>query len=86
MFQIGGFNYKLCGCESVQEMVELMSKSELEQLELFAAFIRNAGMLQALRDKNWAAFARKYNGASYARRGYHTRMANAYAKFKKQDK
>lgn len=86
MFQIGGFNYKLCGCESVQEMVELMSKSELEQLELFAAFIRNAGMLQALRDKNWAAFARKYNGASYARRGYHTRMANAYSKFKKQDK
>lgn len=86
MFQIGGFNYKLCGCDSVQEMVDLMSMSELEQLELFAAFIRNTGMLQALKDKNWAAFARKYNGASYARRGYHTRMANAYARFKKQYK
>lgn len=82
MFQIGGFNYKLCGCQSVDEFVKLMSTSELEQLELFAAFITNAGMLNDLRAKNWAAFARKYNGPSYARRGYHTKMANAYKKFK----
>lgn len=82
MFQIGGFNYKQCGCESVDEMVRLMSYSELEQLELFAAFIRNTGMLEDLRVKNWAKFARKYNGASYARRGYHTKMAAAYRKFK----
>lgn len=84
MFQIGGFNYKLCGCKSVDEFVRLMSYSELEQLELFAAFITNTGMVKDLRAKNWSAFARKYNGASYARRGYHTKMANAYAKFKKQ--
>ncbi len=83
MFQIGGFNYKLCGCKDVNEMVKLMSYSELEQLELFATFITNSGMLQDLRKKNWAGFARKYNGSSYARRGYHTKMANAYAKFKK---
>lgn len=81
MFQIGGFNYKLCGCKSVAEFVDLMSYSELEQLELFAAFITNSGMLNDLRNKNWAAFARKYNGASYARRGYHTRMASAYKKY-----
>ena len=81
MFQIGGFNYKLCGCKSVDEMVRLMSYSELEQLELFATFITNAGMLDDLKKKNWAGFARKYNGASYARRGYHTKMAAAYKKF-----
>lgn len=84
MFQIGGFNYKLCGCETVDEMVKLMSDSELQQLELFAAFIKNSGMLSALKSKNWAEFARKYNGPGYARRGYHTRMANAYSKFKNQ--
>ncbi len=83
MFQIGGFNYKACGCSSVGEFVEMMSYSELQQLELFAAFITNSGMLPDLKKKNWAGFARKYNGASYARRGYHTRMANAYNKFKK---
>lgn len=82
MFQIGGFNYKLCGCKSVDEFVRLMAESELEQLELFAAFIEHAGMLEDLRKKNWASFARKYNGPSYAKRGYHTKMANAYKKFK----
>lgn len=81
MFQIGGFNYKLCGCESVDEFVKRMAQSELEQLELFAAFITHAGMLEDLRKKNWAAFARKYNGPGYAKRGYHTKMANAYTKF-----
>ncbi|MDE6007562.1 MAG: N-acetylmuramidase family protein [Muribaculaceae bacterium] len=82
MFQIGGFNYKLCGCSSVVEFVKLMADSEFAQLELFAKFIKNAGMLNDLRNKNWAAFARKYNGPSYARRGYHTRMAAAYNRYK----
>lgn len=84
MFQIGGFNYKQCGCQTVQEFVDRMSYSEFEQLELFANFVRNSGMLTSLQQKNWAAFARKYNGASYARRGYHTRMAAEYRKFKAQ--
>lgn len=85
MFQIGGFNYKLCDCKSVQEFVDRMSYSEFEQLQLFANFIKNAGMLTDLRNKNWAGFARKYNGASYRARGYHTRMAREYQKFKAQE-
>lgn len=82
MFQIGGFNYKLCGCTDIDEFVKLMSHSEYMQLELFAAFVTNTGMVKHLRNRNWSAFARMYNGASYAKRGYHTRMANAYKKFK----
>lgn len=82
MFQIGGFNYKLCGCESVDEFVKRMAYSELEQLQLFAMFITNSGMVESLRKKDWATFARKYNGPSYASRGYHTKMAKAYARFK----
>ncbi|MCM1319316.1 MAG: N-acetylmuramidase family protein [Muribaculaceae bacterium] len=85
MFQIGGFNYKLCGCSTVQEFVDRMSFSEFEQLQLFANFIKNTGMVNDLRNKNWAAFARKYNGASYKARGYHTRMANEYRKYKAQE-
>ena len=81
MFQIGGFNYKLCGCKTVDEFVERMSYSELEQLELFAHFIENTGIVKHLRNKDWAKFARAYNGPSYARRGYHTKMAKAYSKF-----
>lgn len=86
MFQIGGYNYKLCGCKSVEEMVDKVSESEFSQLEMFAVFIQNAGMLEALKKKDWTAFARKYNGPSYAKRGYHTRMAKEYAKFKDKEK
>lgn len=86
MFQIGGFNYKLCGCKSVEEMVEKVCDSEFSQLEMFAVFIRNSGMLDALKKKDWAAFARRYNGPSYAKRGYHTRMAKEYANFKGKEK
>ena len=86
MFQIGGFNYKLCGCESVEEMVKKVCQSEFSQLEMFAVFIRNSGMLESLRKKDWTTFARKYNGPSYAKRGYHTRMANEYARFKNESK
>ena len=83
MFQIGGFNYKRCGCASVEELVYRMSYSELEQLQLFAVFIENSGMVEYLRKKDWSGFARRYNGPSYAKRGYHTKMAKAYQKFSK---
>lgn len=85
MFQIGGFCYEVCNCKSVDEFVKRMSQSELEQLELFAAFVKNTGYVRDMRAKNWAAFSRKYNGPSYAKRGYHTKMAAAYSKFKSQE-
>ncbi|MDE6017531.1 MAG: N-acetylmuramidase family protein [Muribaculaceae bacterium] len=86
MFQIGGYNYKLCGCQSVEEMVAKVCESEFSQLEMFAVFIRNSGMLSSLQKKDWTAFARKYNGPAYAKRGYHTRMAKEYANFKSKEK
>lgn len=82
MFQIGGFNYELCGYNSVDEFVQKMSESEFAQLEIFATFIEKCGMLDDLRKKNWSGFARRYNGNSYAARGYHTKMANAYRRYK----
>lgn len=83
MFQIGGFNWKLCGCSDIHDFVDKMSRSERDQLLLFANFIKSTGLDKYLRAKNWSAFARRYNGTSYASRGYHTRMANAYARHKR---
>lgn len=82
MFQIGGFNWKKCGSSSIDEFIFQMSYSEEMQLELFARFITNTGLLKYLKAKNWRAFARGYNGPSYASKGYHTRLAKAYAKYK----
>lgn len=83
MFQIGGFNWKLCGAESRADFVRQMKRSEYDQLRLFANYMRNTGLVQHLKTKNWAAFAKIYNGPSYASRGYHTRMAAAYRRFSK---
>lgn len=81
MFQIGGFNWKRCATESPFEFMELMSRSERDQLDLFAAFIKNSGLLKHLQTKNWAAFARGYNGPTYASHAYHTRLAASYRKY-----
>lgn len=86
MFQIGGFNWRKCGTANVEEFVKLMSRSELDQLELFARFITNSGMLDDLRNKRWLAFATKYNGPRAKSRGYHTRLAASYAAHKEKEK
>lgn len=86
MFQIGGFNWKKCGTESLEDFAKRMATTERAQLDMFAEFITNAGLLKSLQDKNWAKFARGYNGPGYARRGYHTRMAQAYARHSKAAK
>lgn len=83
MFQIGGFNWKKCGAESIDDFVCRMSRSERDQLEMFASFISSTGLVKHLKTKNWAAFARGYNGPGYAKRSYHTRMAQAYARHNK---
>jgi hypothetical protein len=63
-----------------------MSRSERDQLELFANLITNCGMLDALQKKKWLAFALKYNGPRAKARGYHTRMASSYARHKSSEK
>ena len=80
MFQIGGFNWKRCGAKSHYDFMERMWRNEREQLELFAEFLRRSGLLKHLQAKNWTAFARGYNGPSYAANSYHTRLAKAYKK------
>ena len=83
MFQIGGFNWKCCGCATVDEFVERMSQSEAEQLELFAQFCINRDLVKYLKKKDWHNFARHYNGPSYKKRGYHNRLRAAHAKHSK---
>lgn len=84
MFQIGGFNWQKCGASSLDDFVRRMRRSEREQLEMFASFIKSTGLVKHLQSHNWAAFARGYNGPSYASRGYHTRMAAAYNRHKEK--
>jgi hypothetical protein len=86
MFQIGGFNWKKCKTESIYDFVKRMSRSERDQLELFAAFCRSNDLIKYIKAKNWAAFSLRYNGPGYRKHNYHNKMAAAYQKFKRQEK
>jgi hypothetical protein len=79
-FQIMGFNYKLCGYNSVAAFVESNYRNEGEHLKAFASFVSSAGLLTALQRKDWPAFARGYNGPEYAQNKYDSKLAAAYAK------
>jgi predicted chitinase len=83
MFQIMGFNYAMCGCKTVSDFVIKMSNSQQDQFELAVVFFEKSGCLSALRGKNWASFAKKYNGSAYAQNKYDTKLATAYEKAKK---
>jgi hypothetical protein len=78
--QIMGSNYKLAGCASVREMVSEACASEAGQVRQMASFIKNAGLQDELQKKNWAAFARGYNGPGYAKNAYDVKLAQAYNK------
>ena len=82
MFQIMGFNHNLCGCKDVFEFVHKVSESHEKQLELMYYFMNNSGCLKELKEKDWAGFAKKYNGPGYAQNAYDQKLRNAYENFK----
>ena len=84
MFQVLGSNYKMCGWKSVRQFVYDMFESEAQHLRAFLGYCRGANITPYLKTRNWAAFARGYNGPDYASNAYHTKMANAYARYKRQ--
>ena len=81
MFQIMGFNYKSCNCHDIDEFVAKMKSSYKEQLKLFLYFIINNGLDKYLKNKDWAGFARKYNGPAYEQNQYDKKLENAYIKY-----
>jgi RHS repeat-associated protein len=79
-FQIMGANYKAAGYDSgIQFGEALINGDEDTHLEAFANFVsNNKNMLKALKNKNWASFAKLYNGKNYKKYDYDTKMANNY--------
>lgn len=81
-FQIMGNNHKLCGCNDVFDFVEKMSESNAKQFEMMYYFMNNTNCLKELKAKDWAGFAKKYNGPLYAQNAYDQKLKNAYENFK----
>lgn len=80
-FQIMGFNYKYCGFSTVKSYARAQYISEGEHLKAFGNFIQAVSLVKHLKSKNWAGFAREYNGAGYKANKYDEKLAAAYSKY-----
>lgn len=81
MGQVMGYHWKSLGYESLQAFINAMYKDEASQVDAMLRFIKVNGLLTHLKTRNWAAFAKGYNGAGYIKNQYHTKLAKAYAKY-----
>jgi len=80
-FQVMGFNFRICGWDTVKSFVDDMYISEGKHLKAFSGFIKSNNLGRHLISKNWAAFAKGYNGSAYKQNKYDEKMAKAYKKY-----
>lgn len=81
LFQIMGYHWKRLGYMSLQAFVNAMYASEGAQLMAFVQFVaEDESLLKSFQAKDWAAFAKEYNGPNYAKNSYDVKLAAAYKK------
>lgn len=80
--QIMGAHWKALGFGSAEEMVALARSGAAGQIRLLILFLEKNGLIPLLNARDWAGFARRYNGPAYRRRAYDTKLAAAYARHK----
>ncbi|MFW2064057.1 N-acetylmuramidase family protein [Acinetobacter ursingii] len=79
--QIMGYHWSALGYPSLQAFINAMYKDEASQLDAMCRFIKKNGLDVHLRNLNWAAFAKGYNGSGYKANSYDTKLAAAYKSF-----
>ncbi|MFT3767327.1 MAG: N-acetylmuramidase family protein [Minicystis sp.] len=84
MFQVMGENYRNVGWRDLEQFVKDMFYSEGQHMRAFLGFCRHNGLVPYLRNHNWAAFARAYNGPSYAENAYDVKMRNYYQQYSRR--
>jgi hypothetical protein len=76
-----GFNAAKAGFPDAPTMVEAMVNSEDQQIGGLFAFLSSNNLDQPLRSHDWTSSARGYNGPTYAKNQYDTRLASAFQKY-----
>lgn len=82
--QVMGFNHRAAGYASAEEMVAAFCDDEERHLEAMVRFMQSENLDDDLRRHDWSGFARGYNGAGYAKHGYHTKLAAAFARWSRR--
>lgn len=76
--QVMGSHWSWLGYSSVTAMVNTARSGVSGQIDLMVRYIEKAGLADELRRRDWAGFARGYNGPLYKRFKYDTKIAAAY--------
>jgi hypothetical protein len=79
--QVLGENFSSVGFADPADMVAAMVAAEDRQLAAMAAFIDNNGLAPALRQHDWTALARGYNGPDYAAHNYNGLLQRFYGMY-----
>ena len=78
-FQVLGENYESLKYDSAQAFRAAVQTPE-GQLDAFVRYIKTNKLQDALKKRDWAAFARGYNGKNYAKFGYDWKMQKEYVR------
>ncbi len=76
--QVMGAHWKQLGFASVEALAREARSGVEGQVRLMVRFIRANRLLPYVHARDWAGFARRYNGPAFARNRYDTRLASAY--------
>lgn len=82
--QVMGYHWQALGYPSLQTFINAMYKDEASQLDAMCRYIQVNNLVNVLKNKDWKAFARGYNGKAYAKNSYDIKLANAYKKWSVQ--
>ena len=77
-FQIMGYHFGALGSPDVEDFCRRMCNSEDDQLDAFVRFVKVNKLDDELCRRDWAGFARGYNGSAYLKNRYDTKLAAAY--------
>jgi len=78
MFHMMGSNAKACGFDDVKSFITCLSAGESCQLDAFFTFLHHKDLFQPLKNKDWATFARRYNGVQFRSNGYDQKLQVAF--------
>lgn len=82
LYQIMGFNAKHCGYDDGYNMLKSFMEGEYYHLMALGNFLEaNSGIYTYLKNGNYEAIARLYNGPAYAKNNYHVKIRKALSVF-----
>lgn len=78
--QVMGAHWKTLGFTAAEDLVTLARGGKVGQIDLMLRFIVANGLDAPLRRRDWAGFARAYNGPGFRKNRYDEKLAKAYAR------